>query len=83
MAGRVQGVVFGQQYLMLDYDCPRPLLERATADPSNQLNGGGLNIRRVQAGVAEIQTITTSATKAFINQFSHSVAWEAKEHGVL
>merc|ERR1719453_468780 len=23
-----------------------------------------------------------SATKAFINQFSHSVAWEAKEHGV-
>ena len=30
LAGRVQGVVFGQQYLMLDYDCPRPLLERAT-----------------------------------------------------
>jgi ATP phosphoribosyltransferase len=31
LAGRVQGVVFGQQYLMLDYDCPRSLLEDATA----------------------------------------------------
>lgn len=31
LAKRVQGVVFGQQYLMLDYDCPRTLLERATA----------------------------------------------------
>ena len=31
LAGRVQGVVFGQQYLMLDYDCPRHLVERATA----------------------------------------------------
>jgi len=31
LAARVQGVVFGQQYLMLDYDCPRPVLERATA----------------------------------------------------
>lgn len=31
LVGRVQGVVFGQQYLMLDYDCPRDLLERATA----------------------------------------------------
>lgn len=31
LAGRVQGVVFGQQYLMLDYDCPRDLLDRATA----------------------------------------------------
>ncbi len=30
LAGRVQGVVFGQQYLMLDYDCPRDVLERAT-----------------------------------------------------
>ncbi|MEI6254636.1 MAG: ATP phosphoribosyltransferase [Mycobacteriaceae bacterium] len=30
LAGRVQGVVFGQQYLMLDYDCPRDLVERAT-----------------------------------------------------
>ncbi len=30
LAGRVQGVVFGQQYLMLDYDCPRSLIERAT-----------------------------------------------------
>lgn len=30
LAGRVQGVVFGQQYLMLDYDCPRNVLERAT-----------------------------------------------------
>jgi ATP phosphoribosyltransferase len=28
---RVQGVVFGQQYLMLDYDCPRSVLDRATA----------------------------------------------------
>ena len=26
---RVQGVVFGQQYLMLDYDCPRSVLRRA------------------------------------------------------
>ena len=30
LAARVQGVVFGQQYLMLDYDCPREVLERAT-----------------------------------------------------
>ena len=30
LAARVQGVVFGQQYLMLDYDCPRHLVERAT-----------------------------------------------------
>nr|AGS49641.1 ATP phosphoribosyltransferase [uncultured bacterium esnapd12] len=30
LAGRVQGVVFGQQYLMLDYDCPRVVLDRAT-----------------------------------------------------
>jgi ATP phosphoribosyltransferase len=28
---RVQGVVFGQQYLMLDYDCPRSVLDQATA----------------------------------------------------
>jgi ATP phosphoribosyltransferase len=31
LAGRVQGVVFGQQYLMLDYDCPRNVLDAATA----------------------------------------------------
>ena len=31
LAARVQGVVFGQQYLMLDYDCPRAALDRATA----------------------------------------------------
>ncbi|CAA0136451.1 ATP phosphoribosyltransferase [Mycolicibacterium vanbaalenii] len=31
LAKRVQGVVFGQQYLMLDYDCPRAVLEKATA----------------------------------------------------
>ncbi|HUO37224.1 MAG TPA: ATP phosphoribosyltransferase [Mycobacterium sp.] len=31
LAARVQGVVFGQQYLMLDYDCPRAVLSRATA----------------------------------------------------
>ena len=31
LAGRVQGVVFGQQYLMLDYDCPRTVLDAATA----------------------------------------------------
>lgn len=30
LAARVQGVVFGQQYLMLDYDCPRDVLQRAT-----------------------------------------------------
>lgn len=30
LAARVQGVVFGQQYLMLDYDCPRTVLEKAT-----------------------------------------------------
>ena len=29
LAGRVQGVVFGQQYLMLDYDCPRSLVDQA------------------------------------------------------
>lgn len=31
LAARVQGVVFGQQYLMLDYDCPRAVLDDATA----------------------------------------------------
>ena len=31
LAARVQGVVFGQQYLMLDYDCPRDVLSHATA----------------------------------------------------
>ncbi|MCH9641349.1 MAG: ATP phosphoribosyltransferase [Actinomycetia bacterium] len=31
LTARVQGVVFGQQYLMLDYDCPRSVLEEATA----------------------------------------------------
>jgi ATP phosphoribosyltransferase len=31
LAARVQGVVFGQQYLMLDYDCPRRVLDAATA----------------------------------------------------
>ena len=31
LVARVQGVVLGQQYLMLDYDCPRGVLERATA----------------------------------------------------
>lgn len=31
LAARVQGVVFGQQYLMLDYDCPRAVLAEATA----------------------------------------------------
>ncbi|MDV3128192.1 ATP phosphoribosyltransferase [Mycobacterium sp. 21AC1] len=30
LTARVQGVVFGQQYLMLDYDCPREVLDRAT-----------------------------------------------------
>ena len=30
LAARVQGVVFGQQYLMLDYDCPQAVLARAT-----------------------------------------------------
>ncbi|GAA2823444.1 MULTISPECIES: ATP phosphoribosyltransferase [Crossiella] len=29
LAARVQGVVFAQQYLMLDYDCPRSLLDDA------------------------------------------------------
>lgn len=29
LANRLQGVVFAQQYLMLDYDCPRVLLEQA------------------------------------------------------
>ncbi|MDF3340464.1 ATP phosphoribosyltransferase [Mycolicibacterium septicum] len=31
LTARVQGVVFGQQYLMLDYDCPRAVLDQATA----------------------------------------------------
>lgn len=31
LVARIQGVVFGQQYLMLDYDCPRTVLDRATA----------------------------------------------------
>jgi ATP phosphoribosyltransferase len=29
LVARVQGVVFGQQYLMLDYDCPRTVLDDA------------------------------------------------------
>ncbi|NKY51713.1 ATP phosphoribosyltransferase [Nocardia vermiculata] len=31
LVARVQGVVFAQQYVMLDYDCPKELLERAGA----------------------------------------------------
>ncbi len=31
LVARIQGVVFGQQYLMLDYDCPRSVLEKAAA----------------------------------------------------
>ena len=31
LAARLQGVVFAQQYMMLDYDCPRSLLEEAIA----------------------------------------------------
>jgi ATP phosphoribosyltransferase len=31
LAARVQGVVLGQQYLMLDYDCPHAALDRAVA----------------------------------------------------
>lgn len=31
LVARIQGVVFGQQYLMLDYDCPRAVLDKATA----------------------------------------------------
>ena len=31
LSSRLQGVVFAQQYLMLDYDCPLDLLGRATA----------------------------------------------------
>ncbi|MEE6167973.1 MULTISPECIES: ATP phosphoribosyltransferase [unclassified Mycolicibacterium] len=31
LTARVQGVVFGQQYLMLDYDCPRAVLDEAMA----------------------------------------------------
>jgi ATP phosphoribosyltransferase len=31
LVARVQGVVFGQQYLMLDYDCPRAVLDNATS----------------------------------------------------
>ncbi|PXY22425.1 ATP phosphoribosyltransferase [Prauserella muralis] len=31
LAARLQGVVFAQQYMMLDYDCPRELLEQAMA----------------------------------------------------
>jgi ATP phosphoribosyltransferase len=31
LVARIQGVVFGQQYLMLDYDCPRSVLDKATS----------------------------------------------------
>ncbi|MGB8391103.1 ATP phosphoribosyltransferase [Mycobacterium sp.] len=31
LVARIQGVVFGQQYLMLDYDCPRAALDKATS----------------------------------------------------
>jgi ATP phosphoribosyltransferase len=31
VAARLRGVVFAQQYMMLDYDCPRAILEQAIA----------------------------------------------------
>ncbi|WP_280442162.1 ATP phosphoribosyltransferase [Nocardia brasiliensis] len=31
LIARIQGVVFGQQYIMLDYDCPKELLDAAVA----------------------------------------------------
>ncbi|MFC6012154.1 ATP phosphoribosyltransferase [Nocardia lasii] len=31
LINRIQGVVFAQQYLMLDYDCPKNLLDQAVA----------------------------------------------------
>ncbi|WP_031470433.1 ATP phosphoribosyltransferase [Sciscionella sediminilitoris] len=31
LTARIQGVVYAQQYLMLDYDCPRALLDEAIA----------------------------------------------------
>ncbi|HKS45653.1 MAG TPA: ATP phosphoribosyltransferase [Amycolatopsis sp.] len=31
LTARLQGVVFAQQYMMLDYDCPRGLLDKAVA----------------------------------------------------
>ncbi|MGS2804824.1 ATP phosphoribosyltransferase [Nocardia sp. MW-W600-9] len=31
LIARIQGVVFAQQYLMLDYDCPKSLLDEAVA----------------------------------------------------
>lgn len=31
LTARLQGVVYAQQYLMLDYDCPRDLLDKAVA----------------------------------------------------
>lgn len=31
LVARIQGVVFGQRYLMLDYDCPRSVLDKATS----------------------------------------------------
>ncbi|GGK37718.1 ATP phosphoribosyltransferase [Nocardia camponoti] len=31
LIARIQGVVFAQQYLMLDYDCPKALLDEAVA----------------------------------------------------
>ncbi|HWC79283.1 MAG TPA: ATP phosphoribosyltransferase [Pseudonocardiaceae bacterium] len=31
LAARLQGVVYAQQYLMLDYDCPQELLDQAVA----------------------------------------------------
>ncbi|GAA1084646.1 ATP phosphoribosyltransferase [Tsukamurella spumae] len=31
LTARLQGVVYGRQYVMLDYDCPKSLLDRAVA----------------------------------------------------
>ncbi|GAB3127126.1 ATP phosphoribosyltransferase [Tsukamurella serpentis] len=31
LTARLKGVVYGRRYVMLDYDCPRPLLDRAVA----------------------------------------------------
>lgn len=30
LAGRIRGVIYARRYVMLDYDCPRALLDRAT-----------------------------------------------------
>ena len=40
LTARLQGVVFAQQYMMLDYDCPKTLLDSALVSSSTSSSVG-------------------------------------------